>query len=188
MLRSLKHYCFVLAQTHYAPLCKKVLQIKRTMSGSRRSCCLVKLEKEFGLSDESASVSEKSTASFVSSGTALWHPHVNAKSGSSSLVLLSLPLLSAFCHKLLIDSFVGDGKTFFHVSGNLKQFLSQVGVVLRSYFWHQAQVCMSLARVSDDTVLKQRYEELALEFAQNALGLVGKVDEPFSELVALRQN
>jgi hypothetical protein len=50
----------------------------------------------------------------------------------------------------------------------LKQFLSQVGVVLRSYFWHQAQVCMSLARVSDDTVLKQRYEELALEFAQNA--------------------
>jgi hypothetical protein len=63
---------------------------------------------------------------------------------------------------------VGDGKTFFHVSGNLKQFLSQVGVVLRSYFWHQAQVCMSLARVSDDTVLKQRYEELALEFAQNA--------------------
>jgi hypothetical protein len=27
---------------------------------------------------------------------------------------------------------------------------------------------MSLARVSDDTVLKQRYEELALEFAQNA--------------------
>jgi len=102
----------VLAQTHYAPLCKKVLQIKRTMSGSRRNCCLVKLEKEFDLSDESASVSEKSTASFVSSGTALWHPHVNAKSGRSSLVLLSLPLLSAFCHKLLIDSFVGDGKTF----------------------------------------------------------------------------
>jgi len=47
---------------------------------------------------------------------------------------------------------------------------------------------MSLARVSDDTVLKQRYEELALEFAQNALGLVGKVGEPFSELVALSQN
>ena len=43
------------------------------------------------------------------------------------------------------------------------------GVVLRrSYFWRQAQVCMSLARVSDDPVLKQHYEELALEFAQNA--------------------
>jgi len=27
---------------------------------------------------------------------------------------------------------------------------------------------MSLARVSDDPVLKQHYEELALEFAQNA--------------------
>jgi hypothetical protein len=27
---------------------------------------------------------------------------------------------------------------------------------------------MSLARVSDNPVLKQRYEELALEFAQNA--------------------
>jgi hypothetical protein len=46
---------------------------------------------------------------------------------------------------------------------------SGFGVVLRhSYFWHQAQVCMSLARVSDDTVFKQRYEELALEFAQTA--------------------
>jgi hypothetical protein len=38
----------------------------------------------------------------------------------------------------------------------------------RSYFWHQAQVCMSLARISDDAVLKQRYQESALEFAQNA--------------------
>jgi hypothetical protein len=38
----------------------------------------------------------------------------------------------------------------------------------RSYFWHQAQVCMSLARATDDPVLKKRYEDLALEFAQNA--------------------
>jgi hypothetical protein len=45
----------------------------------------------------------------------------------------------------------------------------RVGVVLqRSYFWHQAQVCMSLARATDDPVLKQRCEDLALEFAQNA--------------------
>jgi hypothetical protein len=38
----------------------------------------------------------------------------------------------------------------------------------RSYYWHQAQVCMSLARVTDDPFLKERYEDLALDFAQNA--------------------
>jgi hypothetical protein len=38
----------------------------------------------------------------------------------------------------------------------------------RSYFWRQAQVCMSLARVCNDPVLKERYEDLALDFAQNA--------------------
>jgi hypothetical protein len=37
-----------------------------------------------------------------------------------------------------------------------------------SYFWHQAQVCMSLARVTNDPVLKERYEDLALDFAQKA--------------------
>jgi hypothetical protein len=38
----------------------------------------------------------------------------------------------------------------------------------RSYFWHQAQVCMSLARVTDDPVLKEQYEDLAVNFAGNA--------------------
>jgi hypothetical protein len=38
----------------------------------------------------------------------------------------------------------------------------------RSYFWHQAQVCMSLARVTDDPVLKEQYEDLAVNFARNA--------------------
>ena len=38
----------------------------------------------------------------------------------------------------------------------------------RSYLWHQAQVCMSLARATDDPVLKKRYEDLAVDFAQNA--------------------
>src|SRR5215467_1738683 len=38
----------------------------------------------------------------------------------------------------------------------------------RSYFWHQAQVCMSLARVTDDPVLKEQYEDLAVNFVQNA--------------------
>jgi hypothetical protein len=36
----------------------------------------------------------------------------------------------------------------------------------RSYFWHQAQVCMSLARACNDPILKERYEDLALNFAQ----------------------
>jgi hypothetical protein len=40
--------------------------------------------------------------------------------------------------------------------------------VLGSYYWRQAQVCMSLARTSDDPAQKQRYEDLALEFAQSA--------------------
>jgi hypothetical protein len=38
----------------------------------------------------------------------------------------------------------------------------------RSYLWHQAQVCMSLARVTGDPVLKERYEDLAVDFARNA--------------------
>jgi len=38
----------------------------------------------------------------------------------------------------------------------------------RSYFWHQAQVCLSLARVTEDPVLKEKYEDLAVNFAQNA--------------------
>ena len=38
----------------------------------------------------------------------------------------------------------------------------------RSYFWHQAQVCMSLARVTDDPVLKEQYDDLAVNFVRNA--------------------
>ena len=34
--------------------------------------------------------------------------------------------------------------------------------------WRQAQVCMTLARASDDPALKQYYEDLALKFAQKA--------------------
>ena len=48
--------------------------------------------------------------------------------------------------------------------------MNAVGVVgtKRSYLWHQAQVCMSLARATDDPVLKARYQDLAVDFAQNA--------------------
>jgi hypothetical protein len=34
--------------------------------------------------------------------------------------------------------------------------------------WRQAQVCMALARASDDPVLRRYYEELTLAFVQNA--------------------
>jgi hypothetical protein len=43
-----------------------------------------------------------------------------------------------------------------------------VPVMLSCHSWRQAQVCMALARASNDPALKQRYEELALGFAQNA--------------------
>jgi len=35
-----------------------------------------------------------------------------------------------------------------------------------SYNWHQAQVCMSLARATDDPSLKRRFETLALNFLE----------------------
>ena len=37
-----------------------------------------------------------------------------------------------------------------------------------SDFWHQAQVCMSLARRASEPELKQRYEDLAVEYAVKA--------------------
>lgn len=40
-------------------------------------------------------------------------------------------------------------------------------MLVSSYFARQVQVCMSLARLTDDPALKRRYEELAVEFAQN---------------------
>jgi len=39
---------------------------------------------------------------------------------------------------------------------------------LLSYNWHQAQVCMSLARATDDPGLKKRYENLALDFLEKS--------------------
>jgi len=46
---------------------------------------------------------------------------------------------------------------------------------MRSYFWHQAQLCMALARGANDPVLKQRYEDLPLALAQSA-GSEGDLD------------
>ena len=60
------------------------------------------------------------------------------------------------------------------------------GVVLRrSYFWRQAQVCMSLARATDDLTLRQHYEDLALEFAQK-LGRERDLDISDSSLDAVK--
>jgi hypothetical protein len=38
-----------------------------------------------------------------------------------------------------------------------------MGMQESSYYLHQAQVCMSLARGTDDPNLKQKYEELAID-------------------------
>ena len=38
----------------------------------------------------------------------------------------------------------------------------------RSDLWHQAQVCLTLARVAGDPVLKELYENMAVEFAHTA--------------------
>jgi hypothetical protein len=35
----------------------------------------------------------------------------------------------------------------------------------RSYYLHQARVCQSLARLTDEPVLRARYDQLALEFS-----------------------
>jgi hypothetical protein len=40
----------------------------------------------------------------------------------------------------------------------------------RSYCLHQARVCLSLARVTDDASARQRLEELALNFAKRIGG------------------
>jgi hypothetical protein len=45
----------------------------------------------------------------------------------------------------------------------------------RSYCLHQARVCLSLARVTDDASARQRLEELALNFAER-IGGRGDVD------------
>jgi hypothetical protein len=43
----------------------------------------------------------------------------------------------------------------------------------RSYCLHQARVCLSLARVTNDASVKQRLEELAINFA----GRIGGRDD-----------
>jgi hypothetical protein len=38
----------------------------------------------------------------------------------------------------------------------------------RSYLWHQAEMCLSRARTSGDPVLKELYEDMAVDFAHDA--------------------
>ena len=50
------------------------------------------------------------------------------------------------------------------------QFRFERGAVMskRSDMWRQAQVCMSLARATNDPLLKERFEDLAVDLARNA--------------------
>ena len=43
-----------------------------------------------------------------------------------------------------------------------------VSMSKHSDLWRQAQVCMSLARATDDPVLKERYVDLAVDLVRNA--------------------
>jgi hypothetical protein len=67
------------------------------------------------------------------------------------------------------DNFSGNKPKSITVS-SLVQFLFERGGVMskRSDMWRQAQVCMSLARTTDDPFLKERYEDLAVDLARNA--------------------
>ena len=67
------------------------------------------------------------------------------------------------------DNFSGNKLKSITVS-SLVQFRFERGGVMskRSDMWRQAQVCMSLARTTDDPFLKERYEDLAVDLARNA--------------------
>ena len=67
------------------------------------------------------------------------------------------------------DNFSGNKPKSITVS-SLVQFLFERGGVMskRSDMWRQAQVCMSLARTTDDPFLKERYDDLAVDLARNA--------------------
>jgi hypothetical protein len=61
------------------------------------------------------------------------------------------------------------------------------GAVLKhSYFWQQAQICLSLARYCSDPQLKERYEDLALYFVQVA-GREQDLDDAFSYLFGVKK-
>jgi hypothetical protein len=48
--------------------------------------------------------------------------------------------------------------------------VSQTAMPQRLYFLQQAQVCISLARSTNDPILKERLEDLALNFVQHVSG------------------
>ena len=67
------------------------------------------------------------------------------------------------------DNSSGNKPRLFAVSG-LVQVRFERGAVMskRSDMWRQAQVCMSLARATNDPLVKERYEDLAVDLARNA--------------------
>jgi len=50
----------------------------------------------------------------------------------------------------------------------------------RSYCLHQARVCLSLARLTDDANAKRRLEEMALSFAERIGGSDDSYIAPFA--------
>jgi hypothetical protein len=50
-----------------------------------------------------------------------------------------------------------------------------------SYFFHQARICLSLARLTGDANAKQRLEEMALSFAER---IGGSEDSDITETIA----
>ena len=52
----------------------------------------------------------------------------------------------------------------------------------RSYYLHQAQVCMSLARGTDNPSLKRRYEDLVIEFMNRGWREPDSEDDAESDL------
>jgi hypothetical protein len=67
------------------------------------------------------------------------------------------------------DNSSGNKPRLFTVS-DLVQVRFERGAVMskRSDMWRQARVCMSLARATNDPLLKERYEDLAVDLARNA--------------------
>ena len=67
------------------------------------------------------------------------------------------------------DNFSGNKPKSITVFSLVQFRFERAGVMSkRSDIWRQAQVCMSLARATDDPFLKERYEDLAVDLARNA--------------------
>jgi hypothetical protein len=73
------------------------------------------------------------------------------------------------CDVIVCDNFSGNKPKSITISDSVRFRFERVGIMSkRSDMWRRAQVCMSLARATDDLLLKERYEDLAVDLARNA--------------------